>query len=448
MVAASLSAKSERVSTAEGEVALSGTDVVPQSLPGMSTHASQGRAPRIALLGLFGCVNFGNDGQLASAKAVLRNMWPDAELACICVNPEKVEQEQGIRGIWINWSGYEGQFFEKIDRYCFKSLRRALNIIRTFKTVRQFDAIVVPGTGALCDYRVDPFGAVYWIFRWCLAARACGVKICLVNVSAGPIERPLSRWMLTQVARFASYRSYRDLYSSRFVAELGVDTSRDNIYPDIVFRLPCPETEARILAPGQPSAVGVGLMWYNGWQGHRNPRQDIYENYLTQMSGFVCWLLEHGHPVRLLIGESTDEAIVDLIKERVENYTALHPLQAALTAEPIHSLHTLMLEIAQTDIVVASRYHNLICAMKMGRPTISVGYAARHEDLMEGAGMRQFCQHIDTVKLERLIEDFTEIDNSRAIYTQRLADRMAEFQHNMERQDPLLAQAIMPMAAT
>ncbi len=447
MVVASLSSTSERVSTTNGDVARTGPDPVPPSLLGTSTHAPGVRAPRIALLGLFGCVNFGNDGQLASAKAVLRNMWPDAELACVCVNPEKVEREQGIRGIWINWSGYEGRVFEKADKYCFKTLRRAVNIIRTFKTVRQFDAIVVPGTGALCDYRVDPFGAVYWVFRWCLAARACGVKVCLVNVSAGPIERPLSRWMLKQVARFASYRSYRDLYSRRFVAELGVDTSEDNVYPDIVFRLPCPETETRSLAPGQPSAVGVGLMWYNGWQGHRNPQQDIYENYLTQISGFVCWLLEHGHPVRLLVGESTDEIIVDLVRERVEIYAAQHPLRATLTAEPIHSLQMLMLEIAQTDIVVASRYHNLICAMKMGKPTISVGYAARHEDLMEEAGMRQFCHHIATVNLDRLIEDFTEVDSSRSIYTQRLADRMAEFQHNMERQDPLLARAIVPAVA-
>ncbi len=30
-----------------------------------------------------------------------------------------------------------------------------------------------------------------------------------------------------------------------------------------------------------------------------------------------------------------------------------------------------------TDIIVASRFHNVVCALKLSKPTISIGYEAK-----------------------------------------------------------------------
>ena len=34
------------------------------------------------------------------------------------------------------------------------------------------------------------------------------------------------------------------------------------------------------------------------------------------------------------------------------------------------TLHDVMQQMADTDLVVATRYHNVVCALRMGRPTI------------------------------------------------------------------------------
>ena len=314
--------------------------------------------------------------------------------------------------------------------------------------MRQFDAVVVPGTGVLCDYRADPFGAIYWIFRWCIAARLCGVKVCFINVGAGPVQRPLSRWMVRQAAQSASYRSFRDAYSRKFLAGLGVDTTNDRVYPDIAFRLPFATAPPRALATGQPATVGIGVMWYDGWQGHRDPRADIYERYLSQLGDFVCWLLQHGHPVRLLVGEVSDEPVIDRVKEHVRKCTPPGSAWAALAAEPIQSLHDLMREIDRTEIVVASRYHNIVCALKLGRPTISISYSVKHDELMQRAGIGGFCQDIETLRLDQLLEQFQDIAGNRVFYQALIGERVAEFQRELDEQEQVLLQAIVPAVHT
>ena len=41
----------------------------------------------------------------------------------------------------------------------------------------------------------------------------------------------------------------------------------------------------------------------------------------------------------------------------------------------------------RAEVVIASRFHNLICALRLARPTVSVGYAAKNRHLMEALGL-------------------------------------------------------------
>jgi polysaccharide pyruvyl transferase WcaK-like protein len=407
-----------------------------------AANATTSRGKRIALLGLFGCDNHGNDGSLEAMLGFLRRALPEATLTAICVEPAKVAKDHGIAGIRINWPGFDNPVLEHIDRIARKIPRRALNLIRTIRTVRQFDVVIVPGTGILSDYRADPFGAPYWIFRWCVTARLCGVKLYLVNIGAGPIEHRLSRWMLKQAARSASYRSFRDRFSHDFVSRLGVDTRRDRIYPDIVFSLPCRPFPPRVRAAGEKATVGVGVMSYNGWQGQARPDRTIHEAYLSQVGYFVSWLLKTGHPVRLLVGEITDDSVAEELLTAMRAAHRLGADDARLTAAPIGSLHELMQQIAQTDIVVASRFHNIVCALKLGRPTISISYTKKHDELMALAGLATFHQPIEELDVELLIAQFREFADNEATYRARVTERVAGFQEQARQQDEILLQSI------
>ncbi len=50
-----------------------------------------------------------------------------------------------------------------------------------------------------------------------------------------------------------------------------------------------------------------------------------------------------------------------------------------------------MKETAAADTVVATRYHNLVCALKTGTPTLALSYAAKSDALMDRMGLAAFC---------------------------------------------------------
>jgi polysaccharide pyruvyl transferase WcaK-like protein len=401
-------------------------------------HGIPRQQAQILLLGLFGCGNYGNDASLDAMVRFLRREMPRANLTCVCVDPAEVRQTFGLDGVRIDWPGFTSPALAVLDRLAYRLPRRVLNWARTVRTVQGFDAMIVPGTGMLCDYRTNPFGAPYWFFRWATAARLCGVPLFLVSVGAGPIERPFSRWMLKWVARAASYRSFRDANSRDFVASLGVDTRDDGVYHDIAFSLPVPALPQRTPDGENQVTVGVGLIAYNGWQGQARSDLDIYATYLAKMVRFVCCLLDRGYRVLLLAGEVSDERVVSDLLARVSEVRDPEIFQAGLKAEPSGSLYSVMQQMSQTDVVVASRYHNIVCALMMKRPTISISYSIKGDALMRDAELDKFCQPIEELDVGGLLAQLTEIVANKEAYSELIADRMRSFRSSLTKQEYVL----------
>ena len=404
---------------------------------------------RICLFGLFGGGNYGNDGSLESILLLLREARPDAELSCVCVDPIWVEQNHKIPGVAVSWPGFSHPLMRRFDKTAMKVPGRLINWIRAISHLRRFDVLVVPGTSTLCDYRSGPFGTPYGLFRWALAAKLCRTKLYFVSTGAGPIYGWLSRLMIKSAASIAHHRSFRDQVSKDFVSSLGIDTSRDLVYPDLVFKLPTPEPPIDRIPAGGPITIGVGVMNYNGWEPGRDSA--IYDAYVSRMVGFVAWLLDRGHRVRLLIGENADRQVVDELgralaeKGYQELTTCVPPVAEAgqLIAEPIESLHDLMRQIGDTKIVIATRYHNVVCSLKLARPTISIGYEAKNEAVMTDVGLRSFCQHIDSLDVERLKEQTIELLERISFYEQQTQRGLENVQRRMQQQEEFLISSVL-----
>jgi polysaccharide pyruvyl transferase WcaK-like protein len=73
-----------------------------------------------------------------------------------------------------------------------------------------------------------------------------------------------------------------------------------------------------------------------------------------------------------------------------------------LTFNPIASLDDLFGEIACCEAVVASRYHNVICALVLGRPVIALGYAKKFDALMSDVGLVDYCRNIEEFEVQDL----------------------------------------------
>ena len=73
-----------------------------------------------------------------------------------------------------------------------------------------------------------------------------------------------------------------------------------------------------------------------------------------------------------------------------------------------------MEQMVGTDVIVSTRFHNIVAAIMVGLPVISVGYATKNDALLSKAGLGRFCQRIDRLDVELLMRQLesmvTEID--------------------------------------
>ena len=394
------------------------------------------KAKQIGFFGLFGSGNFGNDGSLEVMLDLVNKARPTAELLCICKMPTEVGRKFGVHSEWINWRP-KSHLLQKLDRLLMYVPSEIARVLKTVSCVRKLDALIIPGTGLLDDFTSPPRGIPYSIFRWCLLSRIMGTKVILVSIGAGPIHHPISRWLMKTAAQMATYRSYRDQISKDFMDKIGLNVRNDSVRPDVAFALPQPASLREPRPEGEPITVGVGVMTYNGWRGDRAHDETIYNAYLRKMQRFVCWLLTEGYRVRILMGDAADERTVQRLSRMIMNIHGGRG-QPAIVTEPAHSLHDVMAQIADTDLVVATRYHNVVCALKLGRPTLSIGYADKNDVLLQEMGLGDFCQHIENLDVNLLIEQFRRLAADRKRYEIKISKTNAKFAESLRTQVAVL----------
>ena len=400
--------------------------------------AAPKRRPRIVLFGLFGAGNFGNDGSLETVLEMLRQKLPEAEILCVCANPGLIEDEFGIAAVLIRIAAKAPYLVRKLDRLFLTLPGRLVDLAHALRTMWGTDIMLMPGTGILDDFGDRPNGMPLYIYLWCLSARLAGSCIAYVSVGAGPINHPLSRWFMLSAARLAHYRSFRDVNSRNYLAKHGLDTRSDALCPDVVFSLAAP---AETKPQNTHLTVGLGVMDYHGWYGRGETGNDIYRRYIEKLADFAVHLTGNGHRIRLLIGQNSDEnAAMDLM--RLVSRKVGERRAGLIAMQRCSSLHDLMDEIARTDIVVATRYHNIICALKMGRPSISIEYAAKNTAVMNAVGLGEFCEHAETFSTAGLIQKFDRLTKERSRHEAQIRSKVAEFGNELEAQNAVLLSLI------
>jgi polysaccharide pyruvyl transferase WcaK-like protein len=416
--------------------------------PSAAARGRQSATPpaRIGLFGLFGSGNSGNDGSLEAMILYLREVRPDAELVCFCAcsagAADLVARSFHVPAIPFALAKPEARLLRILDRVSLRAPRQLASLVRAIMLIGRVDLLIVPGTGILDDFQDGPLGMPLVLFGWCLAARLKGVRLAFVSIGAGPIRHPISQWLMKSAVALAHYRSYRDVISKRFMESIGFDTGKDTVYPDLAFKLPTPLSSNRKGIEDRPLTVGVGVMAYYGWRNRDARGPAIYTAYGEKVAEFVGWLLDRGHVVRILTGHVSDQrAVDDLVGRVMAARPALAPNR--LLIEPSSSLHDLMRQIAQTDVVVATRFHNVVCALKLGKPTVAIGYAEKNDVLMAEMGLDRFCQHIERLDVSLLIEQFTQLVAGRAQYVASIREANAVYQQRLRRQDALLASHLL-----
>ena len=398
------------------------------------------KAPRVGLFGLLGSANIGNEAQLESVLAYLRADHPDAVVDAMSSGPEYVRSKYGLNAIPLLWYEKYEQRTSGAVAIPLKVMGKGIDAVRTAWWVRRHDVVIVPGAGVLeAALPLRPWGVPYAMFLLCASGRLLGTKVVLISVGASAISERATRWLFTRAARLAFYRSFRDVQSRELMSRQGVDTSADRIYPDLAFGIPTPPYE-----PGDPQTVGVGVMAYYGGNDDRREAGQIHASYLAKMKRFTRWLVDSGYRVRLFGGDNLwDESVV---QEIVDDTCSYRPDLGPDWVVPVHisSFTELMQAVAPLGTVVATRYHNVICAAKLCKPTISLGYSPKFAVLMADLGMPSFSQFTHSLDVDRLIGQFTELQSRAAEVRQTMRERNAAKRQELDQQFAALSAMLFP----
>ena len=396
------------------------------------------RNPRIVLYGHFGSGNIGNDSSLEAALYHIKRYRPDAYIVCVCNSPREVARDFGIETFPMSEPQADefsaGRSGSRVGRL----VQRLAAEFRFWKDrpswFRHGDLFIVVGTGAVDDMAVKrPWHSPYELYKWCRAAKMGGARVMFLSVGVGPILNRISRFLMLKALRMADYRSYREVAAFQYLKGIGFDTAGDHLYPDLVFSLP---EELVAVAAGKSSSakvVGLGLISYYGWRNDPGSGEAIYQEYLSKLKLFALWLFQQGYQVRVLFGDTTDLRPVQDFSEFIAREYKTGG-QNMITIGKITNVRELFEQIAQTDVVVASRFHNVVCSLMLERPVISLGYHEKNANLMAEMGLAKYCQHIEEFTFERLVEQFecytTEMDAA----VGQIHDRNAQYRQSLDEQ--------------
>ena len=107
---------------------------------------------------------------------------------------------------------------------------------------------------------------------------------------------------------------------------------------------------------------------------------------------------------------------------------------SCVVAEPVTTLNDIMEAMEPLGAVIATRYHNLIAALRLSKPTIAVGYSPKHRALMADMGLGAYCQAVTSLDVELVGQQLLEMEESAEQLRRSLLQRNVEIANLLEKQ--------------
>lgn len=354
-----------------------------------------GPAGRVAFYGFLGSGNLGNDASFETVLEWLRREYPHIDVRCITIAPAAVEARYGVPSVPLSAGPRLGR--GKAAAAAAKVAGRLADIPRSVALANSADVVIVPGMGVLEEsFATRPWGLPAWMLMTAAACRLRRRPFVLLDVGAEPIVNPVTRRMFAATVNLAAHVSYRDQFSADAMRAAGARAA-DAVSPDLAFA----HSASRDADP-EPGHIVIGVLAYYGPSDDPVRGAAVRRHYVALMSDVVGRLVGAGDRVVLLGGDRVDTSVAQEILAAVRRTRGDLP-DHAVSVRDVGTFTELTGELARAEAVVASRFHNLIAALRLSRPTVSVGYAEKSAELMRAVGLADFHQHIDDLDAEKLM---------------------------------------------
>ncbi len=392
----------------------------------------------IALFGMFGGGNLGNEATLWATTHMLKKRFPDASLVLISEAP----CSKLLRGAFQKRFNHDpmpvSPVLEKLPyrlrRYARPFLQlifEPIRILKIRKITANFDLFLVPGTGIADDYCQSPFDIPLTLLRWSRAVHANNIKLKYLNIGAGPVAHWLSKRWFRNSLKLADYRTFREKSSRDFSISLGINEKKNTVYPDIVFGIPVEKYLKQQSINWPPKVVGLGIMNYRGWNRNKDDGLIIYNCYKEKLNKLVNALLKKGFTVRIIIGNrNSDKRTSEELSQElmcVDNHNRVL-FNIIETHEDVFKV------ISRCDLVIATRFHNVLKSLLLNRPVISIGYGKKNDDLMTEMGMSNYCHHIEHFDVSNVLDQVESLANMAEPPNKQVMQKLPEYRQTLENQ--------------
>jgi polysaccharide pyruvyl transferase WcaK-like protein len=404
---------------------------------------------KIGLLDHMGAGNLGDDTTQTAVMNNIKRRWPNVQIYGFSMNPSDTQQRHGIpsyairRATWGSNQKTNGAatfktrardalrerhnlyaFLKALDAITLKGPRALISelvfLAKSFNIIRTFDILIISGGGQLLDSWGGPWKFPYTIFKWVLLARLAGVKCYFVNVGAGPLQHPLSKFFIARALRIADYVSFRDEKSKTLAREVGF-TGEAQVFPDCVYGFDTHHLCNKRIEARDGLVVGLSPMAYCDPARYWIQDQIAYESFVRKLARFGSWL-SHRHNLTIF---STDvwfdsQVLIDLngALKRETDFDQTHLLEQ----NPIVTTDDLLSRMSSLNYIITCRFHGVVFAHLMNIPVIAISHHPKVTTLMADLGLSKYCLDIDTFDVKLLMDTFTHL----AIDGERIKARMAE----------------------
>ncbi len=411
------------------------------------------RHKKIGLLDHLGHGNLGDDATLDAVMQNIKARWSDAVMIGLSLNPDDTAARHGIRSYAIRRDSKTppsagapshsktSSTKARLKRILAKHhllwlVIRGLNIVavrmpaaifhellflrESLRIVISLDILIICGGGQLLDCWGGPWQFPWTLFKWVLLAKISRVECYFINVGAGPLDHPLSRWLVKRSLLLANYVSFRDAKSQRLVQTMGF--SRSNVvFPDNVYSLDTPATTSRSVVQADKALIGISPMAYCDPQRYWKKDQSAYDEFIGKLALFGSWLLQSDHRLALFSTDIWfDAGAIDALEATLS--TLGKPKDSQWLTRPMIAETTGLLDAMSTmDCIVTCRFHGVVFAHLMNIPVIALSHHPKVATLMNDLRLSEYCLDIRTFDPESLVTAYGRLQENR----DNIRDRMA-----------------------
>lgn len=429
-------------------------------LRNLSRHADQATNGAVAVLGNYGNSNIGDEATLTAIIEQVRRRRPDSKIIALSVDPDDTRTRHGVTAL-AAWgrnrkprpAEASGPQRSRLSIWMRNALRPFASILRgpldllvwfgaaadevifplaCRAAMSGVDLLIVGGSGQISDQFSGPWNFPYRLLIWVLAAKLAGARVGFLCVGAGSITASLSRTFLKTALSLADHRSLRDERSRRIVDELGVRRP-SVVAADVVFDLEAATAPAVIRRPSTPPRIiGLNIFPYHAPFYWPDADPAIYRGYLDHTAEFIGWLGRHRYVVHLFPTQlRADPRVIRDLTATLEAKGIRLPATQLLHAQ-VTDVESLAATIAAVDLVIATRFHALVMALRAGTPVLVLSSQPKTDDLMAAMGLSAYRVSIDHMEMDSLTARFTSLVQNAANVREQIRNRVRELRREVD----------------